>query len=310
MSEPLSSPAAPPGPSQQQRGADNLRGMAWAFAAAILVVAMVAMIKEVTQGMPTMQLVFFRMLFVALIWLPWAMRGRFAGFKTKRPAMHLLRSVCGFTSFALMTYAISRLKLADATVLSFSVPLWMIPISYVVLREVADMPRIVATFVGFVGVIMIVRPSLDTDPAMFAAIGSAIVTCITMISVKQLMKTDPPGTIILYYGITGVVLSAIPAWLEWQAPSLLAIALLIAASAAASAGQYCLAKAYQAGDTTVVAPVNFSRLPMSLIAGLLIFGEWPDDWSVAGMMVILLATIVISLREARAKGRAARAAAE
>lgn len=273
--------------------------MVWAFAAAISVVAMVAMIKEVTHEMPTMELVFFRMLFMTVFWMPWALRGRGAGFKTKRPLMHLLRSVCGFTSFALMTYAVSRLTLADATVLSFSVPLWMIPISFLLLREVADKQRVAATILGFAGVLIIVRPSLDTDPAMFAAIGSAIVTCVTMITVKRLMQTDPAGTIILYYGIVGVVLSAVPAWLVWEPPSLWAIALLAGASVAASAGQYGLARAYGIGDTTVVAPVNFTRLPIALFAGLALFGEWPDNWSIAGMFIIFLSMIAISLREAR-----------
>ena len=61
--------------------------MAWAFGGAVSVVAMVAMIKEVARDMPTMELVFFRMLFITVLWLPWALRVRGAGFKTNRPWM-------------------------------------------------------------------------------------------------------------------------------------------------------------------------------------------------------------------------------
>ena len=287
---------------------DNLKAMTWAFGAAISVVAMVAMIKEVIRDMPTMELVFFRMLFMAVFWLPWALRGRGAGFKTNHPWLQLLRSVCGFTAFALMTYALGSLTLADATVLSFSVPLWMIPISFLLLREIADRQRVAATILGFAGVVMIVRPSLDTDPAMFAAVGSAIVTCITMITIKRLMRTDPAGTIILYYGIVGVLLSAIPAWMVWQTPTVWSVVLLGIASIAASAGQYCLARAYAIGDTTVVAPLNFSRLPLSVLAGLVIFNEFPDTWSIGGMTVILVSTIAISIRETRLRRREGNAA--
>ena len=66
---------------------DNLKAMAWAFGGAVSVVAMVAMIKEVARDMPTMELVFFRMLFITVLWLPWALRVRGAGFKTNRPWM-------------------------------------------------------------------------------------------------------------------------------------------------------------------------------------------------------------------------------
>lgn len=295
-------PSAEPDP-RPARGADNLRGMAWGFAAALSIVAMVSLIKEATKSLPPMEVVFLRNLIMVAMWLPWALKGGGGALKTKRPVMHLLRGVSGFASFALITYALSRLTLANASVLSFSVPLWMIPISYLVMREVADAPRIAATVCGFVGVVMIVRPSLDTDPAMFAAVGAAVVTCFTMMAVKTLMRTEQVGTIIIFYGTTSIALSAVPAWMGWVTPTLWDLGLLGAMSIAASAGQYCLAKAYQAGDLTVVAPVNYSRLPIALIVGIVIFGEWPDGWSIAGMTVILSATLVISFREARAKER-------
>ena len=285
--------------SRQQRAAHNLRGMLWAFGAAVSVMVMSSLMKQATLELPVMEVVCIRMIMLVALWLPWAMRNGGAGFRVTRPWLMVFRALAGLGSITMLTYALSYLKLADATVLAFSVPLWMIPISFLLLREVADWQRVAATVVGFIGVVMIVRPGFDTHPAMFSAIGSAVLTCFTMLSVKQLMLTHKAGTTIFYYALIAMIVSGIPAFFVWVMPSWTALGILALASVAASMGQYCLARAYGIGDATVVAPMNFSRLPIALAIGLIVFGEWPDNWSIAGMTVILAATMVISVREAR-----------
>ncbi len=302
----MSDPALATDSAPARRAADNLRGMAWALGAGVGIAIMASVIKEATQEMKPTIIVFFRMLFLFAIWLPWGLRRHMAGFRTKRLGLHLFRAVTGLGAFSCLTFAVTYLLLADATALAFAQPLWMIPISFLVLGEVVGWRRGAATVAGFAGVLLIVKPGGAMHPAMLAAVAAAIFGCLTMLAVKKLMRTERPGTIILYFGLTGAVLSAVPAWLTWETPSWYGLSLIVLASLAASFGQYCNARAFGLGDATVVAPVGYSRLVFGAVIGLVVFGEVPDNFSIGGIAVVLTATIAISVLEARARARAAR----
>ena len=98
-----------------------------------------------------------------------------------------------------MIYALGELLMSDTMVLSFTTPFWSIIISTILLGEVVRRHRIVATIAGFIGVVMIIKPQNEIEPAMFIAIGSALFTSAAMVSMKALTSSEPPMRILFYF---------------------------------------------------------------------------------------------------------------
>ena len=143
----------------------NVRSMLWMLGAAVSLTVMGALIKYLSQSLPIGVIVFFRMLFALLFFLPWIVGAGIGFVSTKRLGLHLVRSLFGALSVICFVYAISRLILADAFALTYTTPLWMIIFAILFLGESVGLRRGMATVFGFAGVLVIVRPHLSPDPA-------------------------------------------------------------------------------------------------------------------------------------------------
>ena len=275
----------------------NLRGMLWMLAAATCFTLMGALMKEASAGLPVAVVVFFRMGFSVLFFTPWVLWTRFQGLKTARLGVHLVRSLVGALSMVCFVYALSRLILADAVALSFTTPLWMVLGAALLLGERAGRRRTAATLFGFAGVLAIVRPHMDFEPASVVALLSAVFTCLAMIIVKKLSTTESPTTIAFYFNFFGTLFAAVPVILFWLAPSGYEALLLLGSGLGGMIGHTCLCRAYALGDATVVAPVDFARLPLATVIGMVFFLETPGIWSLAGLAMVLAALIYISRLE-------------
>lgn len=290
----------PPAPSgAYSPRLDNLRGVLWMLAAVTALTAMFAILKYMTNELPVFVVAIMRTLVSLMFLMPWLMRVGLAGIATRRMKVHFLRSMFGIASFACVMYALSKLLLADTMVLSFTTPFWSILISALVLGEVVRRYRTVATIVGFVGVVMIVRPQGGVDPAMMVALLSAVLTSGAMISMKSLSATEPPTRIVFYFFLYGTLILIPPAVLTWQTPDMIQLGWLIVAGFLGWIGQLFLARAYDAAEVTVVAPFDFVRLPLAALLGYLVFAEIPDAWSFAGATVIIASALYLARREAR-----------
>jgi drug/metabolite transporter (DMT)-like permease len=148
-------------------------GILWMLAGGVAFTIMGALIKHLSQTLPITVIVFFQMLIAFVLLLPWILRERLTPVVTSRPGLHVVRSTTGFLSFMCLVYSLSRLDLADAVAISFTTPLWMIITAAVLLGESSGRRRWLATAIGFGGVLVIVRPDMDPDPAMLAALASA-----------------------------------------------------------------------------------------------------------------------------------------
>lgn len=266
---------------------------------------MFAIIKQMATELPVFVVAIMRTFFALLLLAPWMMRVGVSGMATRRPGAQFLRAFFGIASFACVVYALSQLLMADAVVLAFTSPLWSIVISMIVLGEVAGPRRVLATVVGFGGVLMIVKPQLGLQPAMLIALGSAVFTSLAMITMKRLTATEPPTRIVFYFFLFGTLLLLIPAAVTWETPTLVQFGWLFAAGVLGAIGQDWLARAYDAAEVTVVAPFDFGRLPVAAVLGFVVFDEVPDIWTVSGTLVIIAASLYIARREAKSRKAAA-----
>lgn len=278
--------------------------MLWMLGAAFIFTVGSAIIKSLTQTLPLFEVIFFRLAFGALAMLPFMLKHGPAAFKTRRFGTHFLRAVLGIGAFVCYVYAISNMLLANATALAFTSPLWMIPIAWVWLGERVGRWRIGAAIVGFGGVLIIARPDIEISLPALAALTGACLMCLAMVLVKKLSATESAEKLALYTQALGALFTLPPAVLAWTAPNASEWAWLIGMGVMSAAGMFCQARAYGTGEPTAVAPVDYTRLPMAILLGVLFFDELPDGPAFTGMAIILGAVLFLSYRERRARKRA------
>src|SRR5689334_17122689 len=154
MAEPLPIEDDEPAP----HATDNTRGALWMLGSAVTFTAMVTLIKFLGHGYPPTVQTFYRQAAGLVILLPWILRRPVTAFATTRPGILIFRSVTGTVGMILSFWAFQELPLADANALSFTRALWMVPLAAFLLRERVGIHRIGAAVVGFLGVLLMVRP--------------------------------------------------------------------------------------------------------------------------------------------------------
>lgn len=269
--------------------------MLWMALCAALMVIMSALLKQLTHELPVMVVLFFRMLLALPLILPWVGRGGIAFLRTRRMPGHFVRSVAGAVSMWCWVYAVSGMPLADFIAMSFTRPLWMPLTAWVMLGEIVGYRRAGMIALGFLGVLIAVRPQYQTiDTAVLVALFGGVMSSLTMVQVKQLGTTEPSARIVFYFSAYGTLFTAPFAAFEWVTPTLLQLVLLAAMAFFAAFSKYCIARACETGDATVISPVEFLQLPLAAAVGLLIFSEQPDVLVFVGSLLILAATIGIA----------------
>lgn len=274
----------------------NVRGVLWTLAAGVAFTVMFALIKQVVTELPVFVATLIRTLAAFVMLLPWLRRVGLAGIHTQRPRGHLLRAILGISSFSCIVLALRDMLMNDTIVITFSSPLWSILILALFFGRKPDTLRTVATVVGFLGVALVVKPQGGLQPAALFALAGALLASSAMITVKNLTATEPPERIVFWFFLFGTLLLLPPALYEWQTPTLAQFGLLVGSGAAGLIGQTWLSRAYAAGDIAVVQPMDFARIPMAAVTGTLFFGEVPDEWSLAGTIVIVGACLYIARR--------------
>jgi drug/metabolite transporter (DMT)-like permease len=159
--------------------------------------------------------------------------------------------------------------------------------------------RALAVAVGFVGVLVILRPGIAVmSPAALAVLASAAAYAASHVFTKRLSGTETPLTILFYMTIIQLPLGLVPALPDWVWPSAAMWPWVLVVALTALSAHYCLARAFRLADATVVVPMDFLRLPLIAVLGLVLYGEALKIWIVLGAGMILLAAW-LNLRSAR-----------
>jgi len=280
----------------------NLRGALWMLASAVLFTAMTTLIKFLGADYPAALQTFYRQLAGAIILLPLAARDWRGALRTTRPGILVFRSSAGVLAMILAFYAYQELPLADANALSFTRTLWLVPLAALVLREPVGPLRIGAALVGFVGVLIMLKPG-GADAAHWlgwpqaAALASALLFALTITGMKVMTRDHSPFTLLVYAAGLGLVFSIPPALFVWRWPSLPDLGLLTLMGVIGTLTQGCYIKGMEAGEAAVMAPIDYTRLVFAAAAGLVLFHETPSPEVLIGAAVVVVSTLFISWRE-------------
>jgi drug/metabolite transporter (DMT)-like permease len=203
------------------------------------------------------------------------------------------------------------MPLADANALSFTRTLWLVPLAAFVVRETVGPLRIGAAVVGFVGVLIMLRPGADGAFAIglpaLAMLGSSFLFALTITGMKVMTRDHSPTVLLVWSATLGLVLAIPGAFFTWRWPEPGDLGLLAAMGVLGTITQGCYIKGMQIGDAGAMAPIDYIRLVFTVIVGFALFQEVPSLWTVAGAGVVVASTLFITWREHRVN-KAAKAA--
>lgn len=273
------------------------RAVMWMLIGGMSFVLLSGGVKVVSKDLHIAVIVFFRSAAALLILAPVVLWRGIERLSTKRFPTHFLRAVVGTLSLFCFVFALQNLSLVNAVSISFSTPLWAVIFAMLLLKETVGWRRRIATAVGFVGILIILRPSGELHPAMLVALAGALFSAAVMILVKTLTSTEHPLVMTAYFSMFGSVFSIAPAIAFWTTPSAIQIAILLGISVLGIIGIYSVARAFALADAVIVAPIDFCRLPLAAALGLIVFGEVPDVTAFMGTAVVLIAVYYITRRE-------------
>jgi drug/metabolite transporter (DMT)-like permease len=278
----------------------NVQGAIWILSSAVIFTGTNALIKYMGNSLDSLQMVFFRGLFGTLFLLPIVWRaGGWEVLRTKRMNFHLARGLTGSLSLMTIFYALTHMPLADVTGISFSRSLWVIVLAVLFLSEKIRWRRSLATLVGFLGVLVMVRPGPEANPAAFAAVLNALFVAMSVVLIKRMTVTEKPLTILFWGTLIPTFVTLPPALVVWKNPTMFDLTLMAIIGAGLSVGHSCLIHGLRVGEATAVMPFDYTRLILSGIAGYIFFFEVPDPYTIVGAIMIVGSTFYIARREAR-----------
>jgi len=286
--------------AQLRRLPPNVQGALWLVSGGFIFTCNGVMIRLLSEQVESVQTAFFRAVFSVLMLLPLMMSGRVRPWASQRKAGHFWRTLMGTTSMVLGFYAVSMLPLADATALGFSQPLFSVCVAALVLREKVRWRRWSATLVGFIGVLVMVRPGEGSLQAgALVALANALTVSLSILLVRRLSDSETPLMILTQFAIWSTLLLAVPAIWVWQWPDTWGWILAIGVSGSATVGQYFWVQAFKAGEMSAVAPFEYLRLPFAVFMGWLIWGQMPEIWTYVGAAIVIASALYIAQREAQ-----------
>jgi drug/metabolite transporter (DMT)-like permease len=269
------------------------------LAAAVCFGGMTIAIRLASQTLNTLEVAFFRSLFGLVAMLPLLFSADRSVLRTTQLSRYFVRGVVGLLGMFGSFWAIANLPLAQAISISYSSPVFVTILAVLILREKVLARRWSAVALGFIGVLIILRPgSAHFSAGTLIALMAAVLSALVSVQIKQISRVDAANTIVLYTYLFWTPMALIPALFVWQWPQGIAWVWVIGAGLLGTGGQVLWTHALKIGEVSALTPINFVQLPVVATAGWLWFGETVGVWTLVGAGIILIANAYIAHREA------------
>ncbi|MBT5048180.1 MAG: DMT family transporter [Rhodospirillaceae bacterium] len=304
-----------------------IRGPIWMILGGLSLILLAIVIRHLQNRYHVLEMIFLRSVVSLLLILPWAVRQHRAELTTRRLPLHIFRNSIHYLGNIGWFIGVITVSLADLQALQFTVPLFTIIMAAIFLRESVGSHRWIATALGFIGALVIIRPGIiEIGIGTIAVVLSAMFYAASQTSTKSLSRTDTPNAILLYMALIFVPISAIPVFIPlsvfqtvfppwvittffplitsadtilWVTPSwddALPVVLLGVFGYLAHA---CIIRSFATADASFVMPFDFLRLPFAALFGFVLYQEIPEIWVWIGATIIFFATYYITWRENR-----------
>jgi drug/metabolite transporter (DMT)-like permease len=287
------------------------RGIALKIASTFVFTLMSVCVKLVAYRIPPGEIVFARSFFALIpigCMLLW--QGQlFQSLRTNKPWLHVSRGAVGIASMAFGFMALGYLPLPEAMMIGYAAPLMVVALSAIILAEVVRVYRWTATVSGFVGIAIILWPRLTLFTgggagmehgalvgSAFALLG-ALASAFAAIFIRSMTRTESTGSIVLYFALSGTVISLISVAFGWIVPNPRDTLILVAIGLLGGTGQILMTSAYREADAATIASFEYVSMLWGLAFSYLVFGEVPSALVFIGGAIVIAAGIFIILRE-------------
>jgi drug/metabolite transporter (DMT)-like permease len=276
-------------------------GVRYILASTLFFSLMSVLVKLAGQRLPVQEIVFSRGV-VSLVLSYWLVRRAGIPLWGNRRWILVLRGLIGFAAMSCFYFALTRIAIAEATVLHFTSPLWTALLAALLLREPVT-GRIVASIaVSFAGVVLITRPGFlfggaaaETDLlGVGAALLGAFLAAGAYVTVREASKTEHPLVIVFYFPLVIIPASA-PFWPGFQLPQGWEWLVLLGVGVSTLIGQVFLTRGLSLEPAARAMTIGYSQIVLVAIWGMVFFGEFLDIWSAAGSLLVIAGTLAVAL---------------
>jgi drug/metabolite transporter (DMT)-like permease len=258
-----------------------------------------ALVKWLSASYPVPQILVCNALFALLPVAALALRrGGLPQLRTRRIGLHLLRGLLGTTAGFLAFHAFSWLPLADAYAIIFATPLLITALSVPILREAVGWRRWSAVLVGFIGVLIMLRPGIaPIGTGSLAALGAACASACAILLVRKLSITETTTSIAFYSNCTAVVLMAVLFGPTFVVPSPVDLALMATSGLLGGTALLVLIAAYRRSPAALVAPFQYSQMLWAILLGALLWSDFPEPVMLLGAVIVVGSGLFVVYRE-------------
>jgi len=278
------------------RDAILLRAALWMGGAILSFSAMAIAGREASLSLDTFEIMMYRSFVgVLVVSAMITVLRRWPQVSTTMLKQHGLRNMAHFTGQNLWFYAVSVIPLAQVFALEFTSPIWVILLAPLLLGEKLTRMRGLAVCLGFIGILIVARPSPSTfNIGLACAAGSAVFFALTNIATKRLTRTESIWSIMFWLTVMQLVLGVIFAgWdMDITLPDAQSLPFLLIIGCAGLSAHFCITNALSLAPAALVVPIDFARLPFIALLGWLIYGESVEIWLFVGASLILAGNFI------------------
>ncbi|MFT5657581.1 MAG: drug/metabolite transporter (DMT)-like permease [Gammaproteobacteria bacterium] len=304
---------------------NNTKGILCLVAAVALLTVSDSIIKLLSPNYALHELMLFRAFFAMTVVLVIVqLEGGFITLKTRRPVLHFLRGAMLVLANMFFFLGLATLPIAETVALFYSTPLFICLLSQIVMNEKVSFARWGAILLGLFGVIVMLRPGTEIFKmaALLPIVAAFAYACMAIITSKLGMQ-DKAGTMAFYIQFAFIVISSIIGFSvgdgqfnspgnptieflfrSWSMPSSSDLGLIAICGLIVGIGGYLISQAYRIGQASLMAPFEYSSMPFALLLGYFVWGDWPDNYSLVGGMLVISSGILIVVLEKRARKKA------
>lgn len=274
----------------------TLRAAIWMIGAITAFTLMAVAGRAAALNLDTFEIMFYRSCVGFAIVMACAVGfGKLDQVRADRLGLHFIRNVAHFTGQNLWFYAITVIPLAQVFALEFTGPIWVILLSPLILKERIRPLGIAAAIIGFIGILLVAKPGATTiSPGIIAAALCAIGFGLTAIFTRLLTKTQTITCILFYLTGMQAIFGLICAGLDGDMalPTAMTLPWMILIGIAGLTAHFCLTKALSIAPATLVMPLDFLRLPIIAVVGIILYAEPIDIWVIVGGTLIFAGNYV------------------
>lgn len=281
-----------------------LKGIALMVSAMAILPLIDVIAKTLGQwGLPILIVVWARLAFGAALF--WPLARKEGPFWPDRPLFHGLRAALLASATLTFFLSLNHLPIADALAIFFVQPLIVTALSGLVLREKVGLGRWVAVAVGFVGILVIIRPGFQAlNPGSLLALAAGTFLAVYFVLTRSITGQTTAAVTTFHTNLMGALMLTLALPVVWQAPTAVEWAMLVALGVIATFGHFLIVRAYDHAEASLLAPFAYTEMIGAIAVGWIFFGDLPDRWTLGGVAILLAATLAITMQE-RAQARAA-----